>query len=364
MSQPGFGSADGSHGMTENRDFTGPASEPTAVDPASEPKPLIIIERRGPSRLRGLVPPTLILAAACLIVAYRVQESDWSGIAPIEESHPTPAISPTPGPVAAPVPIVVRVKTDGAPRPDRPATETLKPIEVAARPARPDPPPEVPAPPPIQPRPGIGATPHVVAAVPAFIAPPQPARPVPREVALNDIRREAAQKRAARDEGEDLKIRAAARDQAETRRRWAEQAERARHFVEEDRPTFLEELRKILQTRSSRPGSDVKSLCERHRSAVPPEVKEAIKRVRLGVAPRLTRRDRVELYRRRGMPEVMILDELASEEAQNIGMRQGPRDKPEALARAARRLLEIPLPGPSPVADAAAPPGTALDRRP
>ena len=329
------------------------------VGPA-DVRPMVVIQRRGSGLLRGLIPPALVLAAAGAILAFRVREPDWSGLTadpPRMTTGADPsAVLANSSPLAPPGRVVARVKAETArERPEpTPAEPPADEPPLVAAPAVPAPAPDLPAPAivPVEPTP-------LVADAGAFAEPPPLLKPIPKEEALRDIRREAARKVAEGDRNEDRQVRAAAREQAEARRRQAEQVRRSEHFVDEDRPIFLEELRRILRAGGPRTGVQIEDLCRQHKQVLPAAVEKAFKRAQLAVAARLNRRKRVELYRKLGLPEPRILYELANDELANVGMRQGPRNRMEALVVASRRLLEIPPPGPEPVAGAGMPPGTA-----
>ena len=308
--------------------------------------------RRSPGLLLALAPPMTILICAGGILAYRLWRTDWPGFrlfnAPVVAAR-RPSLVPIPLP---PTKVVARVKADPAPEPVIPlpnpaepaAAPEPEPVEVAT--TRPLP---LPEPEPAEP----------------FIR-PAPPEPISKAEALAGIAREAAQLRAERHLEDGLKARAAAREQAETHRRQAEQARRALHFVEDDRHLFREDLARLLARGGDRQAQQIEDLCKRRSVSMPPELRRAFDQARVSVSAKLDRRDRVELYRRRGVPEETILFELANQELASVGLRHGPRNRDAALVRGARRLLEVPLPAPSPaaIADAAAHPAQAPAARP
>ena len=345
-----------------------PVAGPTEADPTPPSgRPTVVIERAESGLLRALFPPVLILAAAGVILAFRVREPDWEGIGPHTSTPATGAIRSAPpgqsSPVAAPGPVVARVKEADVPaRPEPPPADPPAggPAEVASK-SEPIPEAVVPAPPtalaPIEP-------PPLAAELAPFADPAPPEEPVAKEDALRDIHREARQKAADREEAEDLKVRAAARERAESRRRQAAQVRRSEHFVDEDRPAFRDELRRLVRMGGPRAGVAIHDLCEQHKLTMPPATEKAFKQARLTVGAKLGRRTRVELYRKLGVPEPLILYELANDERVNVGRSKALQGRMDVLVLGARHLLEIPLPEPGPVADAGMPPGDPPANRP
>ena len=343
-----------------------------ARQPTNAPIPDRRRRRRNPGLLLALAPPMTILVCAGVVLAYRLWRTDWPGFrlfqTPAATARPAAPSSPAPSPLAS-TKVVARVKADPIPEPLIPFSDPVEPAASAsasasapasasASAAAPEPEPEpvevattrpLPAPEPLEP----------------FIQ-PMPPEPISKAEALAGIAREAAQLRAERHFEDGLKAQAAAREQAETRRRQAEQARRALHFVEDDRALFRQDLTHLLAGGGAQPAKEIEALCRRRKASMPPEVRRAFEQARVSVSAKLDRRERVEFYRRRGIPEETILYELANMELANVGLRHGPRNRDAALVRGARRLLEVPLPTPSPaaVADAAAHPGQAPAARP
>lgn len=151
-------------------------------------------------------------------------------------------------------------------------------------------------------------------------------------------------------------------DRRQGRIRKAEEARKLKVEIEEKRADFLRELGRILKERGSSSGPEIVALCARYGRSVPRESEiRAYKILKTANGYRLEPRARVELLRDLGWPESMILDELAHQQLREIGRRNGPRNRAEALAAAARVLLSIPLQSSS---AAVAPNGAAAHPRP
>jgi hypothetical protein len=116
------------------------------------------------------------------------------------------------------------------------------------------------------------------------------------------------------------------------------------------REAFHRELRALLDARGDAAGPAIAELSARHRGELPAR---AAGTTGVHVGPEGTRLDLtrpVSVYRNAGVPEAVILDNLARLEAGRIGSKGGARNQSEALVRAARRLLSLPpLPALAPV---------------
>ena len=166
--------------------------------------------------------------------------------------------------------------------------------------------------------------------------------------ALEDIRRAARKARDEQRKMEELKVRANARDRADAARHRADRARKQREFAGDDRATFRDELRRLIRPPFDRSALEIVDLCARHGREIAPPVQEALINFRLSKAFRMARAARIDGYRELGVPEAVILDELAAEESLKIGLRDGPRNRAEALVRAAKTLLKYPPAGPPP----------------
>jgi len=188
----------------------------------------------------------------------------------------------------------------------------------------------------------------------AFVLPEPEPDPQPRveapivEVDPNqvreEIRREAQKKQADLAQLQALKAAALQRERREAAQRHVEQQERLRRTVEEERNLFRDELREVLKRFGIRSGPEIAALQQRYTRPLTPEVSKVVDRLR-SAGRRINRHTRVQLYRRMGMSEAMVLDELAHEMARDLDPVLGPRSQDESLIRAARLLLILPLPG-------------------
>lgn len=324
-----------------------------------DPTPRTTPPRRRRLRpwVRGLGPPLFLTAAGAALIAFRALAPDWRGLS--RDEAPAPVLSKAELTKAATV--VARLKAEPSPvvppppepllLPDPPAPA---PTTIAAEPPAPEPAPE--------PEPSAEG-PRETPPADDFAVPKEP-EPVAAAEAMDGIRRAANKIRADRARLEDIKARSDARDRADAPDRHADQARRQVEFAREDRATFLEDLRRLIRVYGDHSAPGIAALCDRHGRELPPPVQQAVARFRRTRAPLLGRADRIAAYRRLGVPEAVILDDLAAEEALKIGQRTGPRTRAEALLRASRSLLRVPPVAPSPVADASGPPGNAPGGRP
>ncbi len=302
--------------------------------------------------VRGLGPPAFITCVGLTLIVYRTRTPDWRGLRIDERPAPAVAQAP-PKPSAPPAPkIVARVEVDPMPFPPFWLPPPPPPAPAVAIRPEPEPKPE--------PEPQPEAVPPPL---PRFAEPKAP-EPVAAAEALADIRRAANRVRAERERMEAVKARSEARDREDARRRQAEQAERLQAFAHEDRVSFRFDLRQAVSARGDRAGQEIQDLCDRHGRSMPAPVKRQFIRIRAELVHRLGRGARIAAYRNFGVPEAVILDELATEESQKIGGRDGPRSRAEALVWASRILLKFPPSQHSPVADASGPPGRAPADRP
>ena len=140
-------------------------------------------------------------------------------------------------------------------------------------------------------------------------------------------------------------------DRREAEARLKMQLNEAMRQADEDRPKFQAELKRILllQKPANKAGPEIMQLCERYGRDTMIEIEEVVRKALNGPAAPASsrpRNERVNHLRILGLPESRILDYLANIQAKNISTRNGPRDHDEALVRAAKQLLTIPLPPP------------------
>ncbi len=293
----------------DHPDLDGPAPGP--------PSPVVVVhERPGWSSL--LLPPCLVLLAAMIVLELRPRGPDPSFLRPTMPPPVAGLARPSP-PTEAP-PVVVRAEPAPTPAP-APADE-------------PAPPPPAPAPPAI-----VAEAPAPPAAVVAaeaagpWVAQDLDPEPLPEPPAqgLEDFAREAERLRL-----QELRMEAL-RAEVERDERVA-----ALRRAKTARADFHADLRAILAAGPTGAAESIEALCDRHGRGTADEVERALARARANRAGRLARRDRIAMLRRLGLPEAMILDDLAHDQARLIGSRTGPADRPDALVRAARLLLSNP----------------------
>jgi hypothetical protein len=184
-----------------------------------------------------------------------------------------------------------------------------------------------------------------------------------KEQVLDRIRREARQEADRLRALEAWKPRLLEKD-----RRLAEEI-RAVHLVEVQRQAeakrvaFHAELRKLVAALGDRAGPQINGLCEKYGRVTMPEIFEAVQTRLRRTSTGLGRRDKVEMMRRLGLPEPLILDALTRDASRFLRTRGGPRNMDEVRALAGRQLLAIP-PSPTPRARAAARPVTEASMAP
>lgn len=161
-----------------------------------------------------------------------------------------------------------------------------------------------------------------------------------------EIRRDALKKQANLAELQALKAEALRREQHEAAQRHARQQEQLRRTVELERLTFRHELRGILKRQGGNSAPEISALQQRYVRPITPETARVMNQLR-AAGSRINRHTRIQLYRRQGLPEAMILEELAHEMERGLDQVLGVRAQDEALIRAARILLITPIPASS-----------------
>lgn len=107
----------------------------------------------------------------------------------------------------------------------------------------------------------------------------------------------------------------------------------------EDRLRFHKEIEQHLQAKDGDAGKAILDLAVHSRTQRTPQLQSLMARA----AARVDRRARVSLLRTHDVPEPIILDDLIAAEVKTIGSRRGPRNTREAILRAARFLLSVPV---------------------
>lgn len=125
----------------------------------------------------------------------------------------------------------------------------------------------------------------------------------------------------------------------------SERMERLRKAVvelEKERVKFHGELESLMSHKHTRLAARIRGLMEAYGKNAPPEVIDAARRMSKR-ADRAGAAELTKLLRDIGFPEVRILDMLYKQEVRRIPERNGPRDEDDALVRASRMLLAVPL---------------------
>jgi hypothetical protein len=323
----------------------------------------------------SLLIPLVVLALAVVVVSYRSQIQDWPGllsfrIVPVmstradqraaAEAQPVPeGTAPAPSPVPPPAPLTAEeivalsrragnssdwLDPQGVADPDAVAAgaEGEEPVPSATT----TPEPKAPKPPPTP----IGF--HPPADEKTGSGQPQGGESTEAADSTRRITKEeydaviqdvARQKK--KEEQHNVMMRGEwdklARRQAQQKR--DERIAEAIRANDEDRPKFRAELQQILESKGNMAGNDIRKLCDRYGLGTLPEIEEFMKRSVNGRGEKLRRADRIRLLRYCGLPESMVLGDLANSEVLNIGARGGPRNQAETWVRAARQLLKLPL---------------------
>jgi hypothetical protein len=142
-----------------------------------------------------------------------------------------------------------------------------------------------------------------------------------------------------------------------------------RRLAESKRAAFHAELRKLVVELGDRAGPQINNLCEKYGRVTMPEVYDAVQTRLRRSSKRLGRREKVEMMRRLGLPEPIILDALTRDASRSLKTRGGPRNMDEVRALAGRLLLAIP-PAPrastarKPISEASMAPVPGAGRRP
>jgi hypothetical protein len=121
----------------------------------------------------------------------------------------------------------------------------------------------------------------------------------------------------------------------------AEAADRAPEAAPADpnreRLEFRHELQLLLDQFGNNAGPAIQDLCKRSGASAPPRAANE------PATSKSDRRGRIRLFRAQRMPEAAIVLDLAASEARTIGSRKGPRSPAEALVRASRYVLSVPV---------------------
>jgi len=105
------------------------------------------------------------------------------------------------------------------------------------------------------------------------------------------------------------------------------------------RRDFHDQLRRLLAAGGNRSAGPIRDLCDRAAQHGPRFAPGFLQES----SAKLDRRALVKMLRSRQVSEAAILRVLSSWESRDIGRRNGPRNPDDALVRAARFLLHVPL---------------------
>lgn len=287
---------------------------------------ILILRPTSGQRLRAVLPPTLVLLAAVAATAYQFRPR------PVDPVPTAPVIAAVRQP-AAKAPLIAAGEIHLA----EPATPAPEPNSVAPVPVAEatDPPPE----PSTIPDPATVplSDPDLIAA--SAEVEPAPADRVVAEIVWDDIQTEADQARREREAAEAARGEAFAARQKEQ----IDRLDRARFNAVADRGTFHRDLRILIARHGRRSGSYIAELITVYGREVEPEIHEQATRLREQLARQnVPPAESVLAYRRIGLAEPSILDELAHRLVPTIGSRRGPRNGQEVLYFAARMLLGVP----------------------
>jgi hypothetical protein len=326
-------------------DWIEPVDPPGAGD--DPPSPQVPMTARR-SRRWVLLPPVLMSCVAMSVLAYRVWSPDWQGIYRMMGLRIPRAIARATPVAAAPVemsPLMTELATSSPYDPS-----LLPPSALTARGARRSPT-----------RlasldgPGTRVHPPRPDALPDDLASNAAAllaagSPLARagKRAWEDILKAAEDRRAARENFEALKPALEVHQALEVGSREVKEAQKQRQEVEADRDAFRAELRAIVDRLGEKAGPSIRELTQKHFVPVPPNLEKKVERALQNGVGRLDAKARLQLRRTYGLPEPLILEELAAEEMRKISARTGPRNADEAFVRAARQLLAVPITAPPP----------------
>jgi hypothetical protein len=170
---------------------------------------------------------------------------------------------------------------------------------------------------------------------PAMVSDPSPdTQPHPTEEQLRqDIQAEAAEKAAAEKQRNDMKDRAREVVDAETQAR-----------VEDERAAFRRDLREAVKLSHKEAAAQIDVLCNRYGRNYSEDLRGKARFLLERFGGKMSREDKVRMFRFRGIPEPAILDFLANEiHHYMLRSRNGPRDSDEVRIDAAKQLLRIEL---------------------
>ena len=293
--------------MTATDDMYSPLVEPRVIH--------ISTSRRRLSR-RWLTPIGL-LALGSIVFLVRLTIEDWRGIEPLVHAprpprrpvvlNEVPRLAPRVPPVPEPAPSLIR-----------PDARALRPVTVAGYPPRER----------LRPSEPVALPDHADIAA---------------DLAVREIYDEADRLRAEQAKLAQLLVHQPEMEQQRQVSARLNRIQEAISAAEAERPVFHAEMVSILKEHGPRAGGPLMALLARQNSTPLREVSDAVAVVMKGrKAPSLTAK-KVMLYRSLGMPEPLILHKLMQAECRKITARHGPRNRSQAMVRAAEQLRAVPL---------------------
>jgi hypothetical protein len=317
------------------------------------PAPQVPLTRRR-SRRWIFLPPFLLCLSACGVLAYRVWTPDWQGLSTlITRSFRRPAslaskrlarveASPVMTELAASSPRDPALLPASALN-DSSLRRLSSDLSSSEGPTQRD----------------RVARPEAVPGLPTgdldLLAAARPDREMKR--AWDDIVRETETKKAERETFEALRPAVEVRQALEQDTGELRRLDRNRQETESDRISFREDLRQAVERFGSKAGPAIRVITQKHVVEASPDVERNMERALKNAAGRLDWASRIHLRRAHGLPEALILEVLAEDEMRNTRARNGPRNEDEALVRAAKQLLNVPIAPPPRPSNSPNPPG-------
>jgi hypothetical protein len=306
-------------GEIETNDTTASPEAPT----------LLVVQSSTRGWLLATLPPSLILLGGLAIASHQMRP-DPAAYAPVGNSFTPPsrtlAVPTTRIATVEPGELSVRVEAppaleSAAPPPPTRVAEPAPEVVVAAEPV-----------PPLVETDDIDFAPAM---------PPAPSlEPSPSQIVWDDIDAEAREAQRKKHAAEQLRGQVFAQNEQVAE----ERLNRARMTSANDRGQFLADLVTLLRRHGRKAGPYISELTGLYGRNLPPELQKAAEATRAKLdAANADARARVTFYRRLGLSETCILDELSHQFTQAIGSRKGPRNREEVLYFAARLLVTVPL---------------------
>jgi hypothetical protein len=352
--------------MLISNDFAVDDLDSTAREEGAAPA-VLVVRKPGRHPLARLLSPFLIIALAILVLVWRMQLGDWSGLAALDAKtlagvfrvpvHTSPRARQIDTSRRASRPPRVKRAADAA-EPLRPVAPGAGLIVLAEELALSGPVPDISLrrtrirtpvaigfDPPAAARAGDSRAPELALSEPDPRSPNDDPLARPRALAaltkevLAAIGTEAKRVRAERARLDEIKAREPEEDRRRARMLRAQKLERARREADASRGPFLEDLVQILERSHGRAATGIQLLIEDNLVEIDQAVSDRLATALTRNAGRLDRNKRIALFRSHGIPESLILEYLWKQQIKMIPARNGPRDEADALVRASQQLL-------------------------